>query len=599
MDRSGADTKMVSKDCHPLLRLLVYHGVPWYVLSPSRRDIVRGGPQRFSPRTILAAALLLAILSAAPLYAEEGGGATQPDPPRDRIPTESELVAQGAVIGDIRVRPENIFDIEDPRENNWLFRLANRLHARTRPWVVARQLLFRTGDRYDPRLLAESERILRSNRYLYDARIRPVAFLDGRVDIEVRTRDVWTLQPGFSFGRKGGENTTSLDLRETNLLGFGSEVGIASSSTPDRDTESFHFADDHLFGTWLRTEILFENNSDGGRQTFLLERPFYALDTRWAAGAFLDDVDRIDTLVGVETIASRYRTQAKFIRFYGGWTRGLRERRVWRIFLGATRDESRFSELPEETAGLPVPADRVLVYPFGGIAMTEDDFEEAKNRDQIERTEDFFLGTRLSLNLGYATPQFGSDRYAVPFSASIGKGGHFRDRWTLLFDGTADGRIEDREVRDTTLGAKARAYLRISRSLLMFASLSGDRLFRPDDDHQLLLGGENGLRGYPRQYQAGDRRFLFTVEQRYFTEWYPFRLFRIGGAIFFDMGRAWGGNAVSLPDSGLLKDAGFGLRIGMARSGLGNVIHMDIAFPFDGDPSIERVQFLVETKKSF
>ena len=32
----------------------------------------------------------------------------------------------------------------------------------------------------------------------------PVAWHDGQVDIEVSTRDVWTLNPGFAFGRHGG-----------------------------------------------------------------------------------------------------------------------------------------------------------------------------------------------------------------------------------------------------------------------------------------------------------------------------------------------------------------------------------------------------------
>ena len=36
-----------------------------------------------------------------------------------------------------------------------------------------------------------------------------------------------------------------------------------------------------------------------------------------------------------------------------------------------------------------------------------------------------------------------------------------------------------------------------------------------------------------------------------------------------------------------------------ARSGLGNVIHVDLAFPFNGDPSIRRVQFLVQTEQEF
>lgn len=565
---------------------------------------------RFLPWAAAAVALALCILFALPAFPREPAAAVPASPEgqgldvssvisTDPVPNDEKLVALGATIGQIRIVPENIFDLGDPREDNWLFRLANRLHIRTRPHVIAQQLLFHTGDRYDRRLLDESARILRSNKYLYDAWIQPVAFRDGKVDIEVRTRDVWTLQPGFSFERKGGRNTTSIDIKETNLLGLGSEFAIARRSDPERTSDSLRYFSSHLFGTWISTDITLANTSDGKMRQYLLERPFYALDTRWGAGVSFTEEDRIDSLTGVVTIASRFRVTTKFFQLFAGWSRGLRHGRAWRFLLGAVRDESRFSAPPEGTEGAPVPEDRVLAYPFIGLELVEDEFEEARNRDQIARTEDFSLGTHLRATLGRAFPWFGSDRTAWSFTAFCGKGSRFGKHLTVTFDGSVNGRIENGEARDTNLSARARVYRRLSRRWLLFGSVSGSRLFDPDNDHQLLLGGDNGLRGYPRNYQAGDRRFLFTAEQRYYTEWYPFRLFHMGGAIFFDAGRAWGGNISGIPDTGILRDAGFGLRIGNARSGLGNVTHVDIAFPFDGDPSIESVQFIVTTKQSF
>ncbi len=90
-----------------------------------------------------------------------------------------------------------------------------------------------------------------------------------------------------------------------------------------------------------------------------------------------------------------------------------------------------------------------------------------------------------------------------------------------------------------------------------------------------------------------------TAEQRYFTDWYPFRLFRVGGAIFADVGRTWGENPVGGAPAGWLKDIGVGLRLGSTRSTGRDVVHIDIAFPLDGDPSIDDVQFLLESKRSF
>ena len=121
-----------------------------------------------------------------------------------------------------------------------------------------------------------------------------------------------------------------------------------------------------------------------------------------------------------------------------------------------------------------------------------------------------------------------------------------------------------------------------------------------DADHELAIGGETGLRGYPLRYQAGSATALVTIEQRYFSKRSLWHLADVGAAVFVDMGGAWGepglGPARNL---GLLKDVGVGLRLGTSRSALGNVVHIDVAFPLDGDRSIDGVQLLVQTKRSF
>ena len=134
---------------------------------------------------------------------------------------------------------------------------------------------------------------------------------------------------------------------------------------------------------------------------------------------------------------------------------------------------------------------------------------------------------------------------------------------------------------------------------LTFASLAGDALKDSSSSSQLALGGDTGLRGYPRSYQTGDRRVLLNVEERVYTDWYPFRLFRVGGAVFYDLGRAWGGPGESPSSAHWASDVGFGLRILSARSAFGNVLHIDLAFPLNHDPNIKPVQFLVTTKLSF
>jgi hemolysin activation/secretion protein len=133
----------------------------------------------------------------------------------------------------------------------------------------------------------------------------------------------------------------------------------------------------------------------------------------------------------------------------------------------------------------------------------------------------------------------------------------------------------------------------------LYAALSGDAVDNPDLPGPLTIGGDNGLRGYPLRYQAGERRALFTTEARGYTDWYPFRLFRVGGAVFYDSGRAWKGENQNTVNSGWLRDVGFGLRLLSARSSKGNVLHADFAFPLDRTDDIKSWQFLVTSRVSF
>ena len=75
------------------------------------------------------------------------------------LPSFAELEAAGARIGEIRILNLDIFDLQDPQEDNALFRLANKLHIKTRPGVIERQLLFKSGDRFSQRVMDETERV--------------------------------------------------------------------------------------------------------------------------------------------------------------------------------------------------------------------------------------------------------------------------------------------------------------------------------------------------------------------------------------------------------------------------------------------------------
>jgi len=518
---------------------------------------------------------------------------------QDAVSSFAKLEDAGAVIGKIRINTQDIFDLDDPKEDNPVFRLANKFHIRTRPGVIERMLLFKSGEPVSVSLIEETERMLRSNRYLYDVSIRPVAYHDGVVDIEVKTRDTWSLNPGLSFGRAGGANSAGIGLKEENLLGTGTSLGISYSSNVDRSSTEFQISQNHAFAGWTTIGYSYAELDDGERQSFNLARPFYALDTRWAAGLSLAKDSRIDSVYNNGMIASQYRHWRDSADAYGGWSEGLIDGWTRRYSIGLTYQADTYEIAPGLTAPPELPSDQTLVAPFFRYEVIEDGYRKFKNRDQIERSEYFALGFQSLVQLGRSLTVLGSSREAWIYSGKVSDGFELRSNHTLLVSGALSGQYGNGRAEHQLFSGSARYYAPHTKDALFFMGVSGDIVRNPDISELLQLGGDNGLRGYPLRYQSGDWRVLLTVEERVYTDWYPLRLFRVGGAVFFDVGRAWGGKNQNIVNPGWLSDVGFGLRILNARTAFGNVWHLDFAFPLNAHPSIKSAQFLFKTKASF
>jgi hypothetical protein len=504
-----------------------------------------------------------------------------------------------AKIASVHIVRDNIFNLTDSKEDNALYRLMNRLHIVTREATIEKQLLFSEGEDYSKRLIEESERILRNNKYLYDAAITPTLNDNGEVDVRVWSRDIWTLTPELTLSRSGGENKTAFGIEEANLFGWGQQVEVTWAKDVERTSTSFEFTDHQIASTWIAVNLLLADNSDGHLNQLSVVKPFYALDARSAGGVTALDNDRRSTFYDEGDEAAEYQHQRRSFLAFGGYSRGLSDGWVRRWTYGAVYDENEFSPVEDPTLPQVIPEDRKLVYPFAGYEILEDRYEKSSNHNQIERAEDFYLGTRVALNLGWSDTGFGADRNALIYSMIANHSLGSLNGTALLLAGSLRGRDASGKSENVISDLVARLYVRQSEKRLFYARLVAVVGHNLDLDHPVELGGEEGLRGYPIRYQAGESSVILSVEQRYFTDWYPWRLFRIGAAVFADIGRVWGANALDSGNLGWLSDVGFGLRFAPTRLGTKKVFHMDFAFPLDGDDDIDNLQILFSAKRSF
>lgn len=551
------------------------------------------------------------MLLAAPAFAEdepavparnEGGGDPAPAADDPAPPPREELERRGATIRAITIIVDNVFDPSKPDENKRLYRWANRVHIRTHESVIGEMLLFDVGDAFNGRLLDESARALRARGFLADASLAPRAYdaATNSVEVDVRVRDSWTLAPDLRFSRSGGENEFGIGVSDQNLFGTGKGLTVKYSSNVDRDETLLGYNDGNVFGTRVRLNTVLANATDGHRRFLSAERPFFSFDTRWSIGGGVNDSERVNSVYDLGEVVDEFRHDQRSLTIQGGLSQGLVNRRARRWLFGVTHEEDRFQPTPAKPQPLLLPGDRELVYPWVGLQFVEDDYREMSELNDMGRTEDISLGVNLLLSLGLAKKSFGSDRDATLLRASAQMG------WEpggpgrlLLFNGGGWTRDEHDGLKNTVVYAGARYYQRNLENHLFSVSFEALTSNELDPENQVLLGGDNGLRGYPIRYQAGEGRAILNVEERFYTEWYPWRLFRVGYAAFFDAGGVWGKDPRASAPLGALYDVGIGLRLSSPRASGRSVVHVDLAFPLNGDPSIDKVQLVIETKGSF
>ena len=528
------------------------------------------------------------------------------DQPEDQLAHSAELeIPPDARIGDIRVITRPMFDTDDPDENYAIYQLINWINRPTWLSALRSQLVFAEGDRYDPSEVAESERILRNLAYLSGAWVGPVRVCGNEVDIDVLARDSWTSSLTLGFSRSGGENTTELGISDPNFLGSGKSFSISRTNDADRTTTRFNYTDPNIWGSRWRGNLRLDERSDGSGRRIAIERPFFSEQAEWAFGVEASEDEREEPLFfGGDEVSEFERDRTQLGIYYGSRLATDNDASTEaRLLAGYRFDEQRFAPVEGVPAPDPFPEDRTRSYPWVGFQWRENRFHETANLTQLQRVEDVRNGIDFRTEFGYSSEALGGteDRIVMEnrFSDALLATPLAFAEYRMTQSGdylVAENRVEN----FTGTFSTQMFYGGVRRWWSWHARLSFTAAEKLTPDQQLSIGGSSGLRGYERRFQEGNRRFLGTLERRFFPDWHPFSLFRVGGVAFADAGRAWfNDDRPAGPEEGVLKDVGFGLRLSSSRFRVDRILHLDFAFPLDGGGETSEFQILVRGRTKF
>ena len=493
-------------------------------------------------------------------------------------------------VSRIEILRHPIFQERDGRGLSWPYRLANRLHARTREDVVRRELLVAAGDCPDGESLAQTERNLRGTGFLRDARVETVPAEGGgpaAVDVRVSTYDKWTTVPSLRLAQVGNRRVWTVGVAERNLFGRGQQVEIQRRSDIDRDETLLSYRDPRVAGSRADASVSLADRSDGHRAELLVARPFFALDSRWSFRARVEAFDQLDPLYEAGERIADLPHDGHALDLSGG-------RILRRTASGALRLQAAYRHRRDRVA------DDVRRFGIAetGVSLVEHRFVRLTHVNRFERAEDFNLGHQLSAAAGVSLPALGGGKETVFFlSAAERKGLALgRERFLIGEAGWAGrrrgGRWEN-AIGEATLSGAVRL---TPRSLLLTRARyrHGSNL---DPETQVTIGAHNGLRGYAVNQWAGTRSLLLATEARLFVADEVGQLLSFALAAFAETGYAWPqGARVALRD--LRGDAGLGLMIGRNRL-TSRPLRVDLAYAFNPPPGRSRWQVSMGVQVGF
>lgn len=502
----------------------------------------------------------------------------------------------------VQIVTNDIFDLTDT-DSIFLHNWANALHIKTKDLTLLNEAAFFLKKcEVDSADLAELERHLRSRKYLREAKVTQNEKNEKNAII-IETWDNWSLTPTLDFGRKGGVNKYALGIKDRNLLGLGIDADIEYFSNDQRSGYKFDTQFPLFLNNNINASLRVTDSDDGSSLAFYLQKDFVSFDTPYAYQFGLDNFNQIDTQFQNGEEVTRYAHDQSFLTASWHWLYEDNDEDTIRLGLGYTAHENDFEslEVSDDTNTEFLPKDRNFSYPFMTVEYLQKDYRQFKNLTLINQIEDFNLGWHVSAQLGTELLQRGTSYDAI-WRSDISKGVGLWDDAYLFFNAHLAGEWSRNESLDNRVFFKfsTEYFHKINERWGAYAKNANVLSRNQFLDRPIVIGGEDdGVRGYPLQYQHGEHSTQFSLEARYYPHINIYKIFELGGAAFIDVGKTFGDSPVKNTNDSMLASVGIGARFYAVRSSEAQVIHLDLIKPISSDLNVSSLEFRLSTKQSF
>ena len=177
----------------------------------------------------------------------------------------------------------------------------NAVHLKTKEITIRNIMLFKKNDKLDSKLVFESERLIRSQRYIREVTIVPVDIPNSKdsIDVKIRVLDSWTLIPTGSLS----SNESSVKLTERNILGFGHLISGNIKNRFDTKERAVYaqYSINNIKNTYIRLDLDYANDyNNDSKRSININRPFYSVIAKNAGGFYFENRLRTEQFPFIE-----------------------------------------------------------------------------------------------------------------------------------------------------------------------------------------------------------------------------------------------------------------------------------------------------------
>lgn len=438
---------------------------------------------------------------------------------------KSHVRYEGKIIRNINITTLDPFGFSAPdtaiNVQNGFYRAGNRLHIKSQNLTIRNLLLIRKNTSYDSLLVKESERLIRSQKYVQEVFIYNISTGDDSVDVNIRVVDKWSIKPSFYVS----PSKFGIKLTEENLLGTGHNFTNAYTWFHDKGMDAFStmYLIPNIRNTYINASLTYDlDEFDNYNKSVSVDRSFYSTYARWAGGVYFDQQYRRDSIFQGDSTFLQLLYKFNTQDYWGGYSKELykysNDEYINDLIFTMRYKRINYINKPPGEIDLQKIYSSEDFY-LGGIALSQREYIQDKYIFNYGFIEDVPAGKVIGITGGYQVKNSIGRMYAgARFSI-----GNYTDLGYLSSSLEIGTFLRSSKLEQSVLSVRMNYFTKLIEI--------GQWKFRQFVKPQLILGlnrfeyellnidRDNGIRGFESKTTTGTKKFLFTLQTQSYAPW--------------------------------------------------------------------------------